>query len=79
MIMNKVVFESSPNKYSSLWLSFVILEMSNEEVKLTFREIERISLKFLNLSLNKTCLNIYKLHKKNKGYIHIAMIIIKNI
>ena len=44
MIMNKVIFESSPNKYLSLWLSFVILKISNEGVKLKFREIERISL-----------------------------------
>ena len=49
------------NKYLSLWLSFVILEISNEEVKLKFREIERISLEIVNLSchlsFNETCSN----------------------
>ena len=39
MIMNKIVFESSPNRYISLWVSFVILKSSNEEVKLEFREL----------------------------------------
>ena len=61
MIKNKVIFESSQNKYLSLWLSFVILRISNEEIKLKFREIERISLKIVNLSchlsFNETCFN----------------------
>ena len=61
-IMNEVIFEISPNKYPSLQLSFVILKMSNEEVKLKVREIERISLKIVNLSchlsFNETCLII---------------------
>ena len=51
------------NKYLSLWLSFVILRISNEEVKLKFREIERMSQKIVNLSFhlsfNETCLNTY--------------------
>ena len=49
--------------YIRLWLSFVILRISKEEIKLKFREIERISLKIVNLSchlsFNETCLNIY--------------------
>ena len=67
--MNKVLFESSQNKFLSLWLSFVIFRISNEEIKLKFREIERLSLKIVNLSchlsFNETCLNIYI-------YIHIT-------
>ena len=62
MSMNKFIFKSSPNKYSSLWLSFVILKISNEEDKLTFREVERRTyLKIVNLSchllFDVTCLN----------------------
>ena len=52
MIMNKVIFESSSNKYLSLRLSFVILKNSNEEVQLKFRKIERISLKIKILILS---------------------------
>ena len=63
MIMNKIIFESSPNKYLKLWLSFVMLKFCNEEVKLKSREMERISLKIVNLSchlsLNETCLDVY--------------------
>ena len=39
------------------------MKISNEEVKLAFREIEQISQKnvniFCNRSFNETCLNIY--------------------
>ena len=79
--MNKVVFESSQNKFLSLWLSFVILRISNEEIKLKFRKIERISLKIVHLSchlsFNETCLdnsllpqytNIYIYKLTNKKY-----------
>ena len=49
------------NKYISLWLSFFILKINNEEVKIKFRNIVRISLKIENLcchlSVKETCLN----------------------
>ena len=49
--MNGIVFESSPNKYSSLWLSFASQKMSNGEVKLTIANCNSANCKSLSSSI----------------------------
>ena len=55
-------------------MSFVILRISSERIKLKFREVEKVALNIclLNsrLSFNETCLHIYK-YTHTYIYIHI--------
>jgi len=59
--MDILISESSPGKFVSAWMSFVILRISLEGTKLKFREVEKVALKIFllnsHLSLNETCLN----------------------
>ena len=63
MNMDIVISESSPEKLVSTWMSFVVLRISSEAVKLKFREVEKVALKICSLnshlSFNETCLNIH--------------------
>ena len=51
------------NGLLSRWLSRCILRVTNEEIKLKFRQLEKYKLKNLKaksyLVFNETCLNIY--------------------
>ena len=58
----------------SRWLSRCILRVTNEEIKLKFRQLEKYKLKNLkaksHLFFNETCLNIYiYIYLQNFGYI----------
>ena len=61
MHLDVVISESSPEKYVSTWMSFVILRIPSEGTKLKFREIEKVALKICllnsHISLNETCMN----------------------
>ena len=43
--MDAVISESSPEKFVSTWISFVILRISSKGTKLEFRKIEKAALK----------------------------------
>ena len=47
----------------SRWLSWCILRVTNEEIKLKDRQLEKCKLKYIkvksHLVFNETCLNIY--------------------
>ena len=44
--MQKIIY-SSPEKFVSAWMSFVILRICSKEAKLKFREIEKVALKIV--------------------------------
>ena len=50
MNMDIVISESSPEKFVSAWMSFVILRISSEGTKLKFREVEKVALKICLLN-----------------------------
>ena len=61
MNMDIVISESSPKKFFSAWMSFVILRICSEVAKLKFPEDEKVALKICllnsHLSFNETYLN----------------------
>ena len=63
MNMDIELSESSPEKFLSTWLSFIVLRNAPDHIKLKFREVEKVALKIGNqsshLSFNETRLDIY--------------------
>ena len=61
--MDIVISESSPEKFVSVWMSFVTFRICSREAKLKFREVEKIALKICLLNSH---LSFYETRLNNK-------------
>ena len=78
MNMDIVISESSPEKFVSAWIPFVILRISSEGTKLKFREVEvalKICLLNSHLSFNETYLKFWIINCCPNSRLYICVVI----
>ena len=78
---NVAFYKMTEYNFLSKWLSFIILRVSSDDIKVLFRKLERLTMKLIketsHRKFNETCIINYLLPKYTNIYIYIYIYIYK--